>query len=135
MSEEQVSIKVRLAIGCAAIVVMLIISGLAAFSIQRDTALTMAKLVEHDEADKAILTLKADISQSMFPAHDYLIEGTLGNREAKFSKMAAAIRRLIGDPGLRETLGRGGRAAYEADFTEDIAVQRYLDLFDKICVR
>ena len=49
--------------------------------------------------------------------------------------MAAAIRRLIGDPGLRETLGRGGRAAYEADFTEDIAVQRYLDLFDKICVR
>ena len=81
MSEERPSIKIRLALGCSAIAVMLVISGLTALSIQRDAAETAAALVERNESDLTILALKADIARSMFPAHNYLIEEDLGNKK------------------------------------------------------
>ena len=31
-----------------------------------------------------------------------------------------------------ESLGRAGRAAFEADFTENAVVARYLDFFDRV---
>lgn len=46
--------------------------------------------------------------------------------------LARSIKRLTDDPGAREDLSRGGQAAYEADFTEDIVVGKYLDFFEKV---
>ncbi len=46
--------------------------------------------------------------------------------------MAAAIRRLIDDRELAARLVAAGRAAYEADYTEAVAVGRYLDLFERV---
>jgi glycosyltransferase involved in cell wall biosynthesis len=49
--------------------------------------------------------------------------------------LAAALRRLIGDEGLRARLAVGGHAAYQAAFTEASVVRRYLDLFRRITNR
>ena len=46
--------------------------------------------------------------------------------------LAAAIRRVIVEPGLAERLVAGGWAAYQADFTEAISVARYMDLFERL---
>ncbi|GAB4360468.1 MAG: glycosyltransferase [Kiloniellaceae bacterium] len=46
--------------------------------------------------------------------------------------MAAALRRLIDDPQTAERLAQAGRAKFEEGFTEDVAVRRYLDLFDRL---
>jgi glycosyltransferase involved in cell wall biosynthesis len=46
--------------------------------------------------------------------------------------LAAAIRRLAAEPGLADYVAAGGRAAYERDFTEDVVVRRYLDLFARL---
>ncbi|HEY3908734.1 MAG TPA: glycosyltransferase [Stellaceae bacterium] len=46
--------------------------------------------------------------------------------------LAAAIERLIGDPGLRTRLGQAGRRAYEAEFTEAMVVARYRRYFDRL---
>ena len=46
--------------------------------------------------------------------------------------MAAALNRLIEDRGLAERLARQGRARYEADFTEEAVVKRYLAFFEKV---
>jgi glycosyltransferase involved in cell wall biosynthesis len=49
--------------------------------------------------------------------------------------MAAAIRRLINDPQTAERLAQAGRAAFEKGYTEAVAVQRYLELFDRLLDR
>src|SRR3546814_20186356 len=46
--------------------------------------------------------------------------------------LAAAIGRVIAEPGLAERLVAGGWAAYQADFTEAISVARYLELFERL---
>ena len=46
--------------------------------------------------------------------------------------LARSIQRLVDDPGAREELSRGGQVAYEAEFTEDIVVGKYLDFFEKV---
>jgi len=46
--------------------------------------------------------------------------------------MAAALQRLISDPQTAERLAQNGRAKFEEGFTEDVAVRRYLDLFDRL---
>lgn len=46
--------------------------------------------------------------------------------------LAAAIRRVISDPGLAGRLVAGGWAAYQADFTEATSVARYLELFERL---
>jgi glycosyltransferase involved in cell wall biosynthesis len=46
--------------------------------------------------------------------------------------LAAAIRRVTGSPDLGGTLVSGGRNAYEADFTEEIVVSRYLEFFASV---
>jgi glycosyltransferase involved in cell wall biosynthesis len=46
--------------------------------------------------------------------------------------LAAALERLGREPKLRERLGRGGRQAYEAEFTEEVAVARYRSFFDRL---
>ena len=46
--------------------------------------------------------------------------------------MAAAIRRLLADRTLAAGLVAAGRKAYEAGFTEDAALARYLHLFDEV---
>jgi glycosyltransferase involved in cell wall biosynthesis len=46
--------------------------------------------------------------------------------------LAAAIGRLAGDRGLRETLVAGGHDAYRAEFTEAAVVGRYLELFRRV---
>ncbi len=46
--------------------------------------------------------------------------------------LAAAIERLGREPELRERLGRGGRRAYEAEFTEKAVVDRYRSFFDRL---
>jgi glycosyltransferase involved in cell wall biosynthesis len=46
--------------------------------------------------------------------------------------MAAALQRLIDDPELAARLARNGRTTFEQGFTEAVAVQRYLDLFERV---
>jgi glycosyltransferase involved in cell wall biosynthesis len=46
--------------------------------------------------------------------------------------LAAAVMRLIGDPALRERLAAKGQAAYQAEFTEETVVGRYLELFEAL---
>jgi glycosyltransferase involved in cell wall biosynthesis len=46
--------------------------------------------------------------------------------------LGAAIRRIAASPDLRGTLVIGGRNAYEADFTEEIVVSRYLEFFASV---
>jgi glycosyltransferase involved in cell wall biosynthesis len=46
--------------------------------------------------------------------------------------LADAIGRLIDDRALGGRLAAAGRAAYEADYTEDNVVWRYLEFFDKV---
>jgi glycosyltransferase involved in cell wall biosynthesis len=46
--------------------------------------------------------------------------------------MAAALRRLIDEPQTAERLAQSGRRAFEEGFTEAVAVQRYLELFDRL---
>lgn len=46
--------------------------------------------------------------------------------------LGAAITNLIDDRGLGARLAEAGRGAYEADYTEDIVVRRYMDFFEKV---
>lgn len=46
--------------------------------------------------------------------------------------MAAAIGRLIAEPQTAERLVQAGRRRFEEGFTEQVAVARYLDLFDRL---
>ncbi len=46
--------------------------------------------------------------------------------------LAAAIGRVIAEPGLADRLVAGGWAAYQADFTEAISVARYLELLERL---
>ncbi|MBV9859531.1 MAG: glycosyltransferase [Alphaproteobacteria bacterium] len=46
--------------------------------------------------------------------------------------LAAVLNRLAADGELRARLGRGGREAYEAEFTEAAVVARYRGFFDQI---
>lgn len=46
--------------------------------------------------------------------------------------MAAALQRLIDDPQRAERLAQNGRATFEESFTEEVAVRRYLELFDRL---
>jgi len=46
--------------------------------------------------------------------------------------LACAIERLCADPALRAKLGKAGRRAYEAEFTEPIVVSRYRKFFDRV---
>lgn len=39
--------------------------------------------------------------------------------------LAAAIRRLLGDPALRRALAQAGRARFEAEFSRDMVVERW----------
>jgi glycosyltransferase involved in cell wall biosynthesis len=45
--------------------------------------------------------------------------------------LARAIERVCADAVLRDRLGKGGRRAYEAEFTEAIVVDRYRNFFDR----
>ncbi len=46
--------------------------------------------------------------------------------------LAAAVQRLFQDRGLADRLVAAGRATFEANHTEAVAVRRYLDLFDRL---
>ncbi len=46
--------------------------------------------------------------------------------------MAAAIERLLSEPQMAERLVQAGRRRYEEGFTEEVAVRRYLDLFERL---
>jgi glycosyltransferase involved in cell wall biosynthesis len=45
--------------------------------------------------------------------------------------LASAIERVLADAPLRAKLGKAGRRAYEAEFTEPIVVSRYRNFFDR----
>jgi glycosyltransferase involved in cell wall biosynthesis len=46
--------------------------------------------------------------------------------------LAAAIRRVIAEPGLAARLVEGGWDAFQADYTEAKSVTRYLELFERL---
>jgi glycosyltransferase involved in cell wall biosynthesis len=46
--------------------------------------------------------------------------------------LASAMRRLLADPAYAAQLGAGGRAAFEAQFTEAAVVARYLEFFRQV---
>lgn len=57
------------------------------------------------------------------------LPGTNGGGAAA---LADAIDGLCRDPALRARLGKAGRLAYEAEFTEPIVVARYRSFFDRV---
>ncbi len=46
--------------------------------------------------------------------------------------LAAAARRLATEAGLGERLAAGGRAAHQANYTEEAVVRRYMELFERL---
>lgn len=46
--------------------------------------------------------------------------------------LAGALQRLIGDASLRARLAEAGRAAYDAGFTEEAVVRRYVEFFQAV---
>jgi len=46
--------------------------------------------------------------------------------------LAKALTRLIGDAELRRRLAANGRRRYEAEFTEEVCVRAYLELFERL---
>jgi len=46
--------------------------------------------------------------------------------------LLAAVQSACADPALRAKLGKAGRRAYEAEFTEPIVVSRYRRFFDRV---
>jgi glycosyltransferase involved in cell wall biosynthesis len=55
-----------------------------------------------------------------------------GSRGGGPQALADAIERVCGDPALRARLGKAGRRAYEAEFTEPIVVAGYRSFFDRV---
>jgi glycosyltransferase involved in cell wall biosynthesis len=48
------------------------------------------------------------------------------------SALASDLRSVLDDNALSDTLSANGRAAFEADFTEDVVVGRYKAFFDEV---
>jgi glycosyltransferase involved in cell wall biosynthesis len=46
--------------------------------------------------------------------------------------LAATLQGLLDDSDLAARLTEGGRAAYRAEFNEDVVVARYLDFFARL---
>ena len=46
--------------------------------------------------------------------------------------LADAIARVVGEPGRGAALAAAGRAAYEAEFTEDAVVGRWLEFLARV---
>jgi glycosyltransferase involved in cell wall biosynthesis len=55
-----------------------------------------------------------------------------GSRGGGRQALADAIERVCTDPALRARLGKAGRRAYEAEFTEPIVVAGYRSFFDQV---
>ncbi|TMJ66535.1 MAG: glycosyltransferase [Alphaproteobacteria bacterium] len=55
-----------------------------------------------------------------------------GSRGGGPQALADAIERVCADPALRARLGKAGRRAYEAEFTEPIVVAGYRSFFDQM---
>jgi glycosyltransferase involved in cell wall biosynthesis len=55
-----------------------------------------------------------------------------GSRGGGPQALADAIERVCADPALRARLGKAGRQAYEAEFTEPIVVAGYRSFFDQV---
>jgi len=55
-----------------------------------------------------------------------------GSRGGGPQALADAIERVCADPTLRARLGKAGRRAYEAEFTEPIVVAGYRNFFDQV---
>ena len=55
-----------------------------------------------------------------------------GSRGGGPQALAQAIERVCADPALRAKLGKAGRQAYEAEFTEPIVVAGYRRFFDQV---
>jgi glycosyltransferase involved in cell wall biosynthesis len=63
---------------------------------------------------------------------DGLLVPLTGEAGGAAEALADAMQRLAGDAGLRARLAEGGRAAYEASFTEAVVVGRYRAFFDEV---
>jgi glycosyltransferase involved in cell wall biosynthesis len=63
---------------------------------------------------------------------DGLLVPLTGGPDGGAEALAEAMRRIAGDAGLRARLAQGGRAAYEASFTEAAVVGRYRAFFDEV---
>ena len=51
---------------------------------------------------------------------------------ADVDALAAALRRVLGDPGLAARLAAAGHARFEAEFTEAACVRRYCEMFARV---
>jgi glycosyltransferase involved in cell wall biosynthesis len=63
---------------------------------------------------------------------DGLLVQLTGESDGAAEALADAMQRIAGDAGLRAGLARGGRAAYEASFTEAAVVGRYRAFFGEV---
>jgi glycosyltransferase involved in cell wall biosynthesis len=64
-----------------------------------------------------------------------LIEATGGGilfEPHSATALADALERLMDDPSHRASLGRAGRAAVRASFTDDIMAQKVWDVFERV---
>lgn len=107
MDGGRLSIKVKLALSFVAIVILLIFSVFLANAVQRNSASRAQALVEQNQLNLYVLTIKAEIAESMFPAHDYLIErkpDEFDDFEAQVKRLHKKFKKLIrtSKPGSRE---------------------------------
>jgi len=90
-------------------------------------------VIEGWAASRPIVALASDGPRGLI-AHGEtgLLVPLEGEAGGGASGLAAALREAANDPDLRARLGRGGRRAYEAEFTEAAVVGRYRRFFDEI---
>jgi glycosyltransferase involved in cell wall biosynthesis len=84
-------------------------------------------VIEAWSAEKAVVATQSDGAMELIEDG---ISGLLTPIDAR--SLAGAMRQLSSDAALRERLAAGGRRAYEAGFTEDLAVARYRMLFNNL---
>lgn len=68
------------------------------------------------------------LARRMGPLVDLVTRSGGGELFSTPAELAASMRRLQGDPARRSELGRSGRAAFLAEFSEAVVVPGYLDL-------
>lgn len=73
MENQRFSTKVELVFGAISLFVLLVVSGFLANAVKENSARQASATAAQNKMSMTILTIKADIAESMLPPHDYLI--------------------------------------------------------------
>ena len=70
-------------------------------------------------------------------ADELVVDGVTGRLVPPKSSrdLADAVREILGDPVLREAMGRAGRARAESEFSLDLMLERYQTMYCEVAAR